>query len=58
MNAKTLTYGQLEYLLGELGYHLTYREGGPRIWENRKFDAVQLLPAEPAETPARVHHLR
>jgi hypothetical protein len=54
----TLTYGQLEYLLTELGYRLTpSAEEDARLWENPQFEAVKYLPVAPADTPARMHHL-
>jgi len=57
MSTPSLTYGQLEYLLKELGYHLNQVQSGPRVWENPSFDAVKLLPEESPDKPARLHHL-
>ncbi|HLK58598.1 MAG TPA: hypothetical protein VKU00_18655 [Chthonomonadaceae bacterium] len=58
MRNRTLTYGQLEYLLTELGYRLTPSpEQGARLWENPKFDAIKYLPAAPPHELARPHYL-
>ena len=57
MNHKGLTYGQLEYLLTELGYHLGGQEEGGRIWIDPQYDALKWLPAAPPDEQARIHHL-
>ena len=57
MNTNSLTYGQVEYLLTELGYHLGGQEEGGRIWVNPKFDALKWLPVAPLQEQARVHHI-
>ena len=57
MNLNVLTYGQLEYLLTELGYQLGGREEGGRIWIHPQYDALKWLPAAPPQEPARIHHV-
>jgi hypothetical protein len=42
-----LTYGQLENLLTELGYHLTPSAVEGHLWTYPEFDAMHYLPAEP-----------
>lgn len=57
MSRDALTYGQLEYLLTELGYHLGGREEGGRIWIHPQYDALKWLPAASPQEQARVHHV-
>lgn len=53
-----MTQGQLDFLFEQLGYKRRIVENGPYVWENREFDAMLLLPAIPADQPARYYHLR
>ncbi len=57
MKDKTLTYGQLEYLLTELGYHFSHKVDQGRIWVNPEYDALKFLPDMSSEEPVRIHHL-
>lgn len=57
MSNRALTYGQLEYLLTELGYRLRPSQEQGRLWENTEFDAIKYLPAAPSDETARPHHL-
>ena len=57
MISKTLTTEQFERLFERLGYHLAPSGGGPRVFENPEYDAVQLLPAVGKEPYARVEHV-
>jgi hypothetical protein len=57
MRLEPLTYGQLEFLLTELGYRLLHASGEPRVFRNSDFDAVSVLPLAPPDEIARPHHL-
>ena len=57
MQTDVLTYGQLEYLLEELGYHLLRPNEEPRVFENSEYDAVSVLLAASPNEIARPHHL-
>ena len=58
MRNNTLSYRQLEYLLTELGYHLTpTADPEIRVWTNPEFDAMKYLPASPLDEVARPHYL-
>ena len=54
---KTLTSEQMEALLLSLGYQSYPSKGPQRVFENRQFDAVQLLPPAGKEPYARLEHL-
>lgn len=57
MISKTITSEQMENLLKLLGYQQYPSKGPQRVFENRDFDAVQILPAAGKETYARIEHL-
>jgi len=57
MKSKTSTSIQLETLLLSLGYELYPSKGPQRVFENRKFGAIQLLPPLGKEPYARIEHL-
>jgi len=57
MMLKNLTSEQMEILFRSLGYK-SYPSNGPhRVFENRKFGAIQLLPPLGKEPYARIEHL-
>jgi len=57
MMSNKLTSEQMEILLRSLGYE-SYPSSGPqRVFENRKFGAIQLLPPLGKEPDARIEHL-
>ncbi|HLK60342.1 MAG TPA: hypothetical protein VKU00_27520 [Chthonomonadaceae bacterium] len=57
MMSNTLTSEQMETLLLSLGYKLYPSKGPQRVFENREFDAIQLLPPAGKEPYARLEHL-
>jgi hypothetical protein len=57
MMSKTLTSEQMEALLLSLGYQRTPSKGPQRVFENREYDAIQLLPPAGKEPYARIEHL-
>jgi predicted RNA binding protein YcfA (HicA-like mRNA interferase family) len=57
MMNKRLTSEQMERLLERLGYHLMPSKGAQRVFENPKFNAVQILPPAGQEPYSRVEHL-
>jgi hypothetical protein len=58
MQHETMTYAQLDDLFTQLGYRLMPRnEGGPRVWENPKFDAVQLVRNASPNEKVAPHYL-
>ncbi len=57
MNPRTITSYQMEALLGLLGYKLYPSNGPRRVFENREYGAVQLLPPAGKEPYARIEHL-
>jgi len=57
MTYKKLTTEQMETLLRSLVYQLYPSKGPQRVFENRQYDAIQLLPPAGKEPYARVEHL-
>lgn len=57
MFSETITSDQFEKLLAALGYQLVPSNGPQRVYENREFDAIKILPVEGKEVYARVEHL-
>ena len=57
MRLKTITSEQMEALFLLLGYQLRPVKGPCRIFENKEFDALQLLPEAGKEPNARIEHL-
>lgn len=57
MFSKTVTSEHMDKLLAVLGYELAPSNGHYRIFKNRKFDAMQVLPLAGKEKFARVEHL-
>lgn len=54
---RSMTYGQLEFLMSEMGYRkFAFNEPGWNVWTNKQFDALQLLPADKESQLARPHH--
>jgi predicted RNA binding protein YcfA (HicA-like mRNA interferase family) len=57
MFSNTVTSEQFEKLLVALGYELAPSNGPYRIYENREFDAMKVLPLAGKEAFARMEHL-
>lgn len=57
MRSSSVTSEQMEALLLLLGYQRRPSKGPQRVFENREYDAVQLLPPEGREPYARIEHL-
>ena len=57
MLSNTVTSEQFEDLLQLLGYKKYPSAGPQRVFENRQYDAVQLLPPTGKEPYARIEHL-
>jgi hypothetical protein len=56
-NHDILTYGQLEYLLKELGYHPAPSAVEGHVWKYPEFDAIQYLPNVPETKTAPSYEL-
>ena len=57
MMNRQLTTEQMESLLHSLGYLQYPSQGSQRVFENREYGAIQLLPSEGKEPYARIEHL-
>jgi hypothetical protein len=57
MMSKTITSEQMEELLKLSGYQLYPSKGPQRVFENKEYDAVQILPPAGQEPYARSEHL-
>ena len=57
MLPKTVTSEQLDRLFAALGYELAPADGPQRVYVNREYDAIQVLPPTSQEAHARLIHL-
>lgn len=53
----TITYGELDSLLGRLGFVPVSTSGPQKVFENPAFDALVVLPPAGADELVRPHHL-
>jgi hypothetical protein len=53
----TITYGELDSLLGRLGFVPVSTSGPQKVFENPAFDALVVLPPAGADESVRPHHL-
>lgn len=53
----TITYGELDALLGRIGFRPVKTAGPQKVFENPSFDALIVLPPVNAHECVRPHHL-